>query len=131
MADKDNEKPKSNAIFIEGRGGGQGKPRTPSGNRKPWQPPKNPTTAANRERPANALSTALPTRAPESWMFGLWELSVVPVHDGSRWVWTATIPDREDENGKQFTGASFRGQALTKEDAKCEARYTAEHTLLG
>ena len=52
MANKDNDRPKSNATFIEGRGGGQGKPRTPSGKRKTWQPPKNPTTAANRNKPS-------------------------------------------------------------------------------
>lgn len=43
MTNKDNDETNSNATFIEGRGGGQGKPRTPSGKRKTWQPPKNPT----------------------------------------------------------------------------------------
>ena len=49
MADKGNGKPQNEVTLTEGRrGGGQGKPRTPSGKRKPWQPPKKPTTAANR-----------------------------------------------------------------------------------
>ena len=30
------------------RGGGQGKPRTPSGTRRMWQPPTRLTTSANR-----------------------------------------------------------------------------------
>ncbi len=64
-------------------------------------------------------------------MFDLWELSVVPAHDGSYWEWTASLPDREDQNGRLFTGASFRGEALTKEEAKCKAEYKARHTLLG
>ena len=32
------------------RGGGQPKPRTPSGDVKPWEPPKNGTTPSNRKR---------------------------------------------------------------------------------
>lgn len=66
MADRNNEKPKSNATFIEGRGVGQAKPRTPSGKRKPWQPPRNPTTADNREKAGNSLSAPLPTGRPEA-----------------------------------------------------------------
>lgn len=47
MVENDKQKNHSNATFVEGRGGGQGKPRTPSGQRQPWQPPENPTIAAN------------------------------------------------------------------------------------
>ena len=36
-------------LEPRGRGGGQPKPRTPSGERKPWTPPKNNTTPANRD----------------------------------------------------------------------------------
>ena len=35
-------------LNSRGRGGGQPKPKTPSGERKPWTPPKNDTTPANR-----------------------------------------------------------------------------------
>ena len=35
-------------LQERGRGGGQPKPKTPSGKRKPWTPPKNETTPANR-----------------------------------------------------------------------------------
>ena len=35
-------------LQERGRGGGQPKPKTPSGERKPWTPPKNDTTPANR-----------------------------------------------------------------------------------
>ena len=35
-------------LQTRGRGGGQPKPKTPSGERKPWTPPKNDTTSANR-----------------------------------------------------------------------------------
>ncbi len=40
MANKDKDNPSVKATFMEGRGGGQGKPRTPSGERKPWQAPE-------------------------------------------------------------------------------------------
>ena len=35
-------------LISKGRGGGQPKPKTPSGQRKPWSPPTNDTTPANR-----------------------------------------------------------------------------------
>ena len=141
MADRNNEKPKSNATFIEGRGGGQGKPRTPSGKRKPWQPPQNQTTVADREKSAhvqatNSSDTTNPMWHPsplsaESAKFGDWELSVIPIQNGIYWEWIATLPDREDENGKQFQGASFEGISQTKDDAKAAAKTKASITLLG
>ena len=36
-----------------GRGGGQGKPRTPSGERKTWKPPAGNSTPSNRGKPAS------------------------------------------------------------------------------
>ena len=145
MRDESDDKRKDNATPTKGRGGGQGKPRTPSGRRERWQPPKNLAATANREKPPNAgknIQAMRPTVAmsptwhspplsPESAMFGHWELSVIPVQNGSYWEWTATLPDWEDETGKLFKGASFKGRALTKEDAKQEAVYQAKHALVG
>ena len=42
-------------VTVEGvakfsRGGGQPKPRTPSGEVKPWEPPKKGTTPSNRKK---------------------------------------------------------------------------------
>ena len=153
MVDNDQQKNRSNTTLTEGRGGGQGKPRTPSRQRKPWQPPEKPTTAANREKSANdnqsaradhpkneRITNAEDTYGPgwhasqlaaESEKFGHWELVVTPIQNGSCWEWTATFPDREDETGKQYQGASFKGRASTKEAAKKEAHDKAARTLLG
>ena len=49
---KDRANPAKN-IETRGRGGGQGKPKTPSGERKPWKPPATEKTPANRGKPAS------------------------------------------------------------------------------
>ena len=153
MVDNDQQKNRSNATFTEGRGGGQGKPRTLLRQRKPWQPPEKPTTAANREKSANdnpsartdhlkneRITNAEDTYGPawhasrlaaESAKFGHWELAVTPIQSGTCWEWTATLPDWEDETGKQYQGASFKGRTSTKADAKKEAQNKAARTLLG
>ena len=51
MADENQRQTKEvkpDGLIRKGRGGGQPKPKTPSGERKPWTPPKNDTTPANR-----------------------------------------------------------------------------------
>lgn len=48
MAEQNKKVTVGNGIIKKGRGGGQGKPTTPSGERKPWKRPANPTTPANR-----------------------------------------------------------------------------------
>jgi hypothetical protein len=47
-----NDKSKnSTTVFTkDSRGGGQPKPRTPSGEVKPWEPPKKETTPSNRKK---------------------------------------------------------------------------------
>ena len=59
MADENKRETRESKIKgpqTLGRGGGQPKPKTPSGERKPWTPPKNdttpqtePTTSKNEE----------------------------------------------------------------------------------
>ena len=51
MVDHERQKNRSNSTFTEGRGGGQGKPRTPSGNRENWQPPAEPTPGVENVEP--------------------------------------------------------------------------------
>ena len=77
MVENEKRKNHSNATFIEGRGGGQGKPRTPSGQRQPWQPPENPTTATNRRMFAGDHQS-LPTNAQESERTKIPENSIGP-----------------------------------------------------
>ncbi|MCY3693577.1 MAG: hypothetical protein OXI54_13970 [Chloroflexota bacterium] len=152
MKNDDGQRARNVTILTESRGGGQSSPRTPSGQRNRWQPPQNPSTAANR----GALETAIhshPSSAPynhqsatpqstddpvwhtpylaaERAQFGHWELVVQPTENGNSWEWTATLPDWEGEDGKQFQGASFNGRSLTKEDAKEAARKKASTALL-
>ena len=38
------------SLVTESRGGGQPKPRTPSGEVKQWEPPKKGTTPSNRKK---------------------------------------------------------------------------------
>ena len=42
------EQNQGKALQQRGRGGGQPPPRTPSGKRKPWEPPTKKTTPADR-----------------------------------------------------------------------------------
>ncbi len=41
---------RQNLEIKKGRGGGQPKPRTPSGKRETWTPPRNGTTPADRSK---------------------------------------------------------------------------------
>lgn len=54
MADKNRMHPQHNRKetfrYIGNRGGGQPKPRTPSGQRKSWTPPSKGTTPADRTK---------------------------------------------------------------------------------
>lgn len=63
--------------------------------------------------------------------WGCWELTVTSTRNGSCWEWTATLPNWEDEAGKQYQGASISGCERTKEEAKKAAENKAAHTLLG
>ena len=53
MANKTNSIAQKRAALTKGRGGGQGKPRTPSGERRTWTPPAGHSTPANRGKPAS------------------------------------------------------------------------------
>ncbi len=152
MKNDDDQRARNVTILTEGRGGGQSSPRTPSGQRNRWQPPQNPSTAANRGAPQKDLQPTPPSTssscqtspqstgdpvwhtpylATERAQFGHWELAVQPTENGDFWAWTATLPDWESEDGKRFQGASFNGWSPTKEDAKEAARKKASTTLLG
>ena len=46
--EKQTREVKMDGLHSRGRGGGQPKPKTPSGERKQWTPPKRDTTPSNR-----------------------------------------------------------------------------------
>ena len=77
MAENEKQNNHSSATFVEGRGGGQGKPRTPSGQRQPWQPPENPTTATSPRMSVNNHQP-LRTNAREGEQTKIHESSSVP-----------------------------------------------------
>ena len=153
MKNDNDQRDRNVTVLTESRGGGQSRPRTPSGQRKQWQPPQNPSTASGRGTPTTDVhphssstpsnrqsgktqSTSdpvwhTPYRVAERANFGDWELAVQPTEDGNSWEWTATLLDWEDGNGKQFQGASFEGRSPTKDDAKEAAKKKAAITLLG
>lgn len=135
MKNNDDQRDRNATVLTESRGGGQSRPRTPSGQRNQWQPPRNSSTASSRqsETTQNAGDPVwhTPYTAAERAKFGHWELAVQPTEDGNSWEWTATLPDWEDDDGKQYQGASFKGRSPTKDDAKAAAKQKASTTLLG
>ena len=135
MKNNDDRRDRNVTTLTESRGGGQSRPRTPSGQRNRWQPPRNSSTASSRQSETRQSSGEAawytPYAAAEQAKFGHWELAVQPTEDGNSWEWTATIPDWEDDDGKQHQGASFKGRSPTKDGAKEEAKQKASSTLLG
>lgn len=134
MKNNDDQRDRNATILTESRGGGQSRPRTPSGRRSRWQPPRNTSTASGRQSETTHAGDPVWYTAhttAERAKFGHWELAIQPTEDGNSWEWTATLPDWEDDNGKQYQGASFKGRSPTKDDAKADAKQKASTTLLG